>query len=284
MDVFLLALAGAVLPCLAWLAFFYTRDRNPEPKGLIGGLFLVGALPVVFVAGILNTIVLLLVSGGDPASLAPGAFLAFAVIVAPLTEEPLKYLGARLGSARSSAFDEPVDGVIYGTTVGLGFAAAETVDYLIQAYSGMTPFGTPIDGCEAGLDCFVLSAFLRGIGSAFLHASASGVAGYGLTRRVLEGRPRATALGWIGVAVLMHAAWNGVAFLALVLIIPIYVVVFNRALQRSPGKGPLIVGARFSQRYAWVEQGHGPFPPGTVPPAGGGPTEAPPTSPPRRPG
>ena len=62
MSLFLLALAGAVIPCLLWLWFFYSRDRHdPEPVGLIIRLFLIGALPVAFVAGIVNAVALLVI-------------------------------------------------------------------------------------------------------------------------------------------------------------------------------------------------------------------------------
>ncbi|MEE8603114.1 PrsW family intramembrane metalloprotease [Euzebya tangerina] len=236
MSVFLIAFLGAVLPCLAWLRFFYTRDKyEPEPPALIAKLFVIGALPVGFLAGILNTIALLFLSGGrldGPAAVAQ--FTTLAVVVAPITEETLKYLGAGLGTRRSRAFDEPMDGIIYGTTVGLGFAAAETIDYLIQAYQGFGPLGTPIGFCDPGAGCLLVVAFLRGIGSALLHATAGGIAGYGLSRRRIDGRGRAAALLWIAIAMGVHALWNGVAFISLVVPVAIYAVLVRRALRRSP--------------------------------------------------
>ena len=149
---FAIALLGAVLPCLGWLVFFYTRDKHePEPKGLIARLFLIGALPVAVIAGILNTVVFLTLTGGDlTGPTAQARFVLLAVVVAPITEETLKYLGTSVGARRNSAFNEPMDGIVYGTTVGLGFAAVETIDYLINAYRGFGPLGTPIDFCEAG--------------------------------------------------------------------------------------------------------------------------------------
>lgn len=246
MDVFLLALAGAVLPCLAWLWFFYTRDvHDPEPKPLIAALFLVGALPVAFVAGLLNAVILLLMTGGDlssPAAL--GAFTVLAVAVAPVTEETLKYAGASAVAGRSRAFNEPVDGMIYGTTVGLGFAAAETVDYLLGAWMGVGPLGSAVGFCEAGVECFTVVAFLRGLGSAVLHATASGLAGYGMSRRK-EGAPARVAWGWILLAMLMHALWNAFSFL--VLVIPC--VVYARVLKRQLARSPFVARAVLPPRY-----------------------------------
>ncbi|MGI9015681.1 MAG: PrsW family intramembrane metalloprotease [Euzebya sp.] len=247
MNIFLLALLGAVVPCLAWLVFFYTRDKHdPEPKGLIARLFLIGALPVAFLAGVLNSIIFLALTGGDvdgPQALA--LFGVLAVVIAPVTEETLKYLGASVGARRSKAFNEPVDGIIYGTTVGLGFAAAETVDYLLNAYQGFGPLGTPIDFCAAGAGCFVLAAFLRGFGSAVLHATASGIAGYGLTRRVIDGRRFPSAVGWVLTAMAMHSLWNAFTFLALPIPILVYVVLMRRSLRRSPFVAQAVVPARY---------------------------------------
>ncbi len=240
MPPFVLALLGALVPSLAWLAFFYTRDRHdPEPKGLILRLFLLGAFGVSLVAGLVNTVLLLGLAGGDlTTATAAALFGTFAVGIAPVTEETLKYLGTSLGARRSRAFDEPVDGIIYGVTVGLGFAAAESVDYLTQAIEGVGPLGTPIGFCTAGVDCLVQTAFLRGMGSAVLHAAASGIAGYGLTRRVLDGRPRRTAVGWVLVAMLCHALWNATGFLSLALPVVILVTLMGRSMRRSPFAPP----------------------------------------------
>ena len=233
---FAIALLGAVLPCLGWLVFFYTRDKHePEPKGLIARLFLIGALPVAVIAGILNTVVFLVLTGGDlTGPTAQARFVLLAVVVAPITEETLKYLGTSIGARRNAAFNEPMDGIVYGTTVGLGFAAVETIDYLINAYRGFGPLGTPIGFCEAGAECFLITAFLRGVGSALLHATASGIAGYGLSRVVIDKRGRASAIGWVVVAMICHALWNSLAFLSIIVPIGIYAVLVRRSLRRSP--------------------------------------------------
>jgi protease PrsW len=229
-QVFALALAGALIPTLLWLWFFYTRDRyDREPKRLILKLFLVGALPVAILAGIINSLFAVVVGIG-----------LTAVVVAPLGEEVLKYLGASRTTRKHPAFDEPVDGMIYGTTVGLGFAAAETVDYLVAAYTGTDLWTGMATDCE-GFSCFAVVAVLRGVGSALVHALCSGIAGYFLARRVLEGGSRSSAIGGIAIAVVFHALWNGTgillgfAFLAVAGVI--YARLLRAALARSPFHG-----------------------------------------------
>ncbi|MEO2108700.1 MAG: PrsW family glutamic-type intramembrane protease [Actinomycetota bacterium] len=294
MSLFLLALAGAVIPCLLWLWFFYSRDRHdPEPVGLIIRLFLIGALPVAFVAGIVNAVALLVIAGGDLSG--DRALLLLPVLaigIAPVAEETLKYWGAKLGAWRSKAFNEPMDGIIYGTTVGLGFAAAETTDYLVQAWMGVGPLGSPIDFCDAGLECFAVTAFLRGMGSAVLHATASGIAGYGMSRRRLEGRPVTTAIGFVLLAMVVHALWNTASFLVLVIPVVVYAQLVKGALERSPFVARAVVPERYwvPERFGvpgtWPTGGApaewrgGPPPPGSRPPTW--PAPPPPTQAPRR--
>lgn len=231
-QLFLLALAGALLPALGWLWFFYTRDRyDREPKRLVAKLFFIGAFPVAILAGIVNT-----------AFAAGFGFLLTAVVVAPLGEETLKYLGTRRGSRKHIAFDEPVDGMVYGASVGLGFAAAETVDYLVAAYMGVDLWTGQADALCSGLECFAVVAAIRGLGSALVHALASGIAGYYLARRVLDGRPRRTAVGGVLLAALFHAIWNAtgliLGFVGLFVAWRVFRKLLRKALARSPHHGP----------------------------------------------
>jgi len=226
-QLFWLALAGSLFPALGWLWFFYTRDRyDREPKRLVAKLFLIGAFPVAIVAGLVNV------------TFAGVLGIALtAVVVAPVGEEAFKYLGARVGAGRHLAFDEPVDGMVYGCSVGLGFAAVESIDYLTAAYIGTDLWtGEPL-GC-AGFGCFAAVAVLRGVGSALVHALCSGIAGYFLARRVLDGAPRIVGVAGVGLAALFHAAWNGTGIVAGFLALAVAGVVFARLLRRALARSP----------------------------------------------
>lgn len=225
-QVFALALAGSLLPALGWLWFFYTRDRyDREPKRLIAKLFLIGAVPVSLLAGVVNAVVAGVVG-----------VVVTAVLAAPVGEETLKYLGARRGAGRHLAFDEPVDGMVYGASVGLGFAAAESVGYLTVAYTGGELWGEPV-GC-AGLACFAFVAVLRGLGSALVHALCSAIAGYFLARRVLDAASGRTAVGGVALAALFHGLWNGTGLLLGFVTIAAAAVVFTRLLRRALARSP----------------------------------------------
>lgn len=254
-QVFWLALTGALLPTLGWLWFFHSRDRyDREPKRLVAKLFLVGAFPVAIVAGLVNSVLAGLVG-----------FALTVVVVAPIGEETFKYLGARRGAGRHLAFDEPVDGMVYGASVGLGFAAIESVNYLMAAYLGTEMFpGVPAQ-C-AGLGCFAVLVVLRGFGTALLHALCSAIAGYFLARRILEGAPRRVAVGGVALAALFHGLWNAagllLGFLALAAAAAVFARLLRSALARSPFHGRQLLPRAPAAWFPTV-----PPPPPAAPPA-----------------
>ena len=49
-----------------------------------------------------------------------------------LVEEVLKFLVLYFYILREKAFDEPMDGIVYGTVVSLGFATLENYDYVYR--------------------------------------------------------------------------------------------------------------------------------------------------------
>jgi RsiW-degrading membrane proteinase PrsW (M82 family) len=134
-----LATACAILPFVlsfAWLLFLRRFDRaRPEPMWLVAVTFALGALSVIPAAGV----ELGLSSASpwlDPAmSTLGGQWRALPLSLAVFTltigavEEGAKWLAAWSFAAHRREFDEPVDGIIYGSAASLGFAAAENVKY-----------------------------------------------------------------------------------------------------------------------------------------------------------
>lgn len=120
----------SVLPCLLWLAYFYTRSiYRREPLRVIAATFLLGALATALALPLNllgQSLLLKFTSNLDHTHLV----LSF-IVVAPV-EEFCKLLAVYLFAWRHQEFDEPLDGVIYGATAALGFAAAENVIYLMQ--------------------------------------------------------------------------------------------------------------------------------------------------------
>src|SRR5437773_1413371 len=98
---FALAIAGGVLPTLAWLWFWLREDsKNPEPRKLIALAFVVGMLTVAITIPIENYV----------AKFITDQTLTFSAWSA--IEEVLKFLAAFLAVLWRREDDEPIDAVI----------------------------------------------------------------------------------------------------------------------------------------------------------------------------
>lgn len=224
MDFELVVIAIAPILFLAW--FIYTRDRyEPEPRRLILKTFLLGAVlvvPVMF-AELLGG--LLLPSSTDPLVL----FLHFLLIVA-LVEESSKYVAVHVSVYRSSQFNEPMDGLVYGAMAGLGFAAPENLLYVLSR------------GAALGV--------IRAVLSVPGHALWGAIIGYYLARQKLEVKPGAGLRG-LFFAVILHTTFDygliatdalvGI-LIATVVVVAGWVIFFRLrriALEVSPFRSPV---------------------------------------------
>jgi RsiW-degrading membrane proteinase PrsW (M82 family) len=130
------------------------------------GVFLWGLIVAAGSALILNTVFgigLFLVSGSEGL-----ANLGTAVISAPLVEETVKGLAVLTVFVYfRNEFDSILDGVIYGSLVGFGFAAAENINYIFQGFLG------------GGFEGLAFLVFVRAILIAFLHATLTAFTGIG---------------------------------------------------------------------------------------------------------
>ncbi len=122
-----LALAiAALVPAFLLLWFFVSRDANPEPRGVLARTFLLGVLvpiPVVPMA-------LMLEGAGASLGGAYGGAFKQAILGAAIPEELFKFAVLRFYIWKHPAFDEPMDGIVYGATASLGFAALENLLYV----------------------------------------------------------------------------------------------------------------------------------------------------------
>ncbi|MCL4817783.1 MAG: PrsW family intramembrane metalloprotease [Vicinamibacteria bacterium] len=191
------------------LVFFYVLvikgvDRyEPEPWWLLTAAFLWGAFASTALAivgnGLGDAVFTAALGQGNP--LIEGAT---ASIVAPLVEESTKGLGLLLLLAVSLLWlhevDGPLDGVIYGGVVGLGFTFTEDILYISRH--------TAEHGVAGGFVLLVLRTVLAGLG----HASFTAMTGLGIGIAVVARNPllriAAPIAGWC-LAVLLHGIHNG---------------------------------------------------------------------------
>jgi RsiW-degrading membrane proteinase PrsW (M82 family) len=120
----------AVAPAVFWMWWFYRKDRfDPEPRGLVVKIFLLGMRPVL-PAGLMEILLLNLMPALTGASLF--AIAASNLLVVGPIEEYGKYLVVKRWALRHPAFNEPLDGIVYATASALGFAALENFFYLLD--------------------------------------------------------------------------------------------------------------------------------------------------------
>jgi RsiW-degrading membrane proteinase PrsW (M82 family) len=117
-------IVASIGPGLLWLWYFYKQDRfEPEPLRMILKVFFMGILLVV-PAGVLEQIwrpqIVNAIQNANWLN-----FLMLAFLVVALIEEGLKSSFLIWMMSKNHELDEPVDGIIYGITLGLGFASLE---------------------------------------------------------------------------------------------------------------------------------------------------------------
>ena len=193
----LILLAVAFVPSVLYLVWIRNTERfSREPYGRLLRVFAYGAILSVGLAVILELILMVLYSQniervysyfGENPSLTT---LVLACIIAPFVEELTKSIGVFRARRMMSELE---NGIVYGAAAGLGFAATENLLYE----------GTAL--LESGTEAFIMTAVVRSLSSALLHASASSVFGLGIAKSTLNGS------SWIPyylLAVLMHGAFN----------------------------------------------------------------------------
>jgi protease PrsW len=210
-DLLVLVLVSLV-PALIYLAWIrHTERYQREAWGPVLSAFAYGALFATIVAAILEAII---VSVGTTVSQNyPGPEFVFlnsnsslgvfflVLIVAPLVEEGLKASGVAANRARLRVI---ADGPVFGASVGLGFGFFETFLYGLGAFF--------VGGLAAGIALILV----RSVSSVVLHGSTTGMFGYGYARSRF-GVPGAGSGGYYLLAVGMHAAFNALASLAVIL-------------------------------------------------------------------
>jgi RsiW-degrading membrane proteinase PrsW (M82 family) len=196
--ILLTVLVVSVALLLVVVATVWWIDRyDREPLHLVAFVFLWGAsiAPLVSVAAV-----------GAVARIFGGSFMGVgldpigSLFFGPFIEEIAKAAGPLLIVLLTNKFDNPTDGVVYGTAVGLGFAVTENLYYAFGAIS-----------LRGGIDGILVLVGGRTLLVAGIHALSSATFGGFLGYAVLSTK-KAVRLGWVSVglvlAIALHAAWN----------------------------------------------------------------------------
>ncbi len=176
----------ALVPAVIWMIFFYRQDRlEPEPKAYVLEVFLLGAL-LASALGI--PLVRDLFRVQDWLGQSTLTNVLGSILVIGFVQEFLKYAAVRYSVYLSTEFDERVDGVVYGTAAGLGFATMLNINYVVS---------------NAGVD--LRMGMIRIAVTTLAQASFAGISGYFLGRAKFEEEP----VWWLPLGVTIAAVLNG---------------------------------------------------------------------------
>jgi len=129
-DLVLVSLS--ILPGFLIMSVIYNLDKqNKEPLWLLAIAFILGAVNLHLDIDILEY----LLSSKD----VQNNFLSTGIeaLTVSATEETLKFLVVMLIIYPNKYFDEPFDGIVYSVFVGMGFATAENLTFVLQGSASL---------------------------------------------------------------------------------------------------------------------------------------------------
>lgn len=198
-------LLPVLVPALFWAGYHYHKDRHlPEPAGHLVIALVLGAAAAVLAKGLYLSLefVDLRYDAFELAATSTAGLFAYAFLAIGPIEELSKLVPFLVVIVRFREFDEPMDGIIYASFVGLGFAAAENLYYL--------QFLTPLE------------AMARGFASPVIHMLFASIWGHSIGAAHMQG----TSIGIAAVrgfvpSAMLHGLYDFVVLLAPAFALPI---------------------------------------------------------------
>lgn len=187
-------------PPLLIVAYIIKADRFPEPVGLCISTFLLGCLLCIPAASLNSYFI-------------PDLSYAY---LAGFTEETLKFAAIYFYIRTKTDFDEPMDAIVYGTLISLGFASLENFQYVYNA-------GNPD---------FI--AILRSFTAIPLHACCGIIMGYYFGLYIFKERDKLNLIKSLFFAIAFHASYNYFATrnILLMFVVLIILVLFAKKLHK----------------------------------------------------
>ena len=194
----------ALAPPFLILYYFIKSDKFTEPSSLIIKTFLLGLL-ICIPAGELNYYLIWLPEANT------GIDLSF---LAGVTEETLKFLALYFYIRKKTDFNEPMDAIVYGTLISLGFASLENIEYILSGES---------------IEESYIIGILRAFTAIPMHAMAGVIMGYYFASYVFLAK-RKDLLKALLVPMTFHAFYNFLAGLSLILMFIFLVIIIRYGL------------------------------------------------------
>ena len=188
-----------LLPVFILALYFIFSDKYKEPLASILGALFIGII-IAPLAGILNSDLMPAfiydIIGVPYEEETFSYFLFKASFFSAIPEEILKYLGLLYVAKKFLSFDEPMDGIVYGSLISLGFAGIENIQYFYN-------YG---DGVE----------YIRAFTAVPLHAACGAIMGYNFQKYHFSNKAiNDYHFRCVFPAILLHFVYNLSAFLSM---------------------------------------------------------------------
>ena len=194
-----------ILPSILIILFFVKSDRFPEPTSEIIKVFFYGIL-LCIPAFYINTALDEIYSNTNISEALIRSFLSAAPV-----EEVLKFTVLYSLVYKMKDFNEPIDAIVYGVAVSLGFATLENIYYVfvLSDYFGTTSQGL---------------AILRSFSAIPAHGIFGATMGYFFMKYTFIKKENNLALCMI-VPILLHGVYN--YFAGSIFIISLLIVIIS---------------------------------------------------------
>lgn len=181
----IISIVGAVVPALLLMRYFTEADKFPEPEEVIKSTFWSGVRTVFWVLLVVSpTFLFEEVISSVPVVISAG-YSAF--VCAAIPEEFFKFRVLQKVS-KNKAFDEPMDGIVYGAVASLGFATLENVLYCM----------------DGGLSTVIARAFT----AVPAHASFGAIMGYYYSKQHFSGSKVGIFSRAYGIPMVLHGLYD----------------------------------------------------------------------------
>ena len=189
----LLVIITALIPVVVLGWWIFRKDAaRPEPLRMLFQAFLYGVGSTFVTLVIVELLKMMGLFTYDLGSFT-GA-ISTALFAAALPEELAKLLMLWLFLRKNPYYDEYLDGIVYAACVGLGFAAAENILYLLQS------------------EDWVMTGVMRGLTAVPAHFAIACAMGYFYSKVHFGDRSKLTAACVIVVPIVIHWVYDALAF------------------------------------------------------------------------
>ena len=214
-----------IVPSILILLYFFLSDRFKEPKGSIALVFFLGIL-ICLPAGIINSF--MYDNFNDGTDLSEALYSSF--LGPAWSEELLKFAILYFIILKRNEFNEPMDGLVYGVTVSLGFATYENYTYV---YEWAVAIAKEEDFSAEAFSYLV--ALGRSYSAIPLHGFNGAVMGYYFGMYAFTGNKNYLALS-LALPYLFHGFYNYLLFpnsMVIIVILVIFSIYLHNELKKK---------------------------------------------------